>query len=122
VLVLLCAMACSEAKAPRFKATCKPDDKLEKVVCTIDNVGTARGRACVTSRQDPPEGMPLIARRACTGWIEPGKTATVVPRFDESLTKCATLQPAEWICKGRIVESEQALGENVPPEAAARPK
>ncbi|MBA3818252.1 MAG: hypothetical protein H0X17_05125 [Deltaproteobacteria bacterium] len=113
--------ACGSAKDPRFKAACAPDAALEKVVCTVENVGKARGRACLTATQDLPQGRPLIAQRACTGVIEPGGTATLVPRFDGDLAKCVTLQPHEWICKGHILESERALGENIPPEATPSP-
>ncbi|MDQ3368729.1 MAG: hypothetical protein M3680_25145 [Myxococcota bacterium] len=112
---------CGGAKQPRFKAACAPDAALEKVVCTVENVGQARGRACLTATQDLPQGRPLIAQRACTGMIEPGQAATLVPRFDGDLAKCVTLQPHEWICKGHILESDRALGENIPPEAAPSP-
>lgn len=115
LVFLLGLAACGGKDAPRFRASCEPDADMKKLVCTIENRGGIRGRACLTARLQPDTGPLLHAPRACSGWIEAGKTATVIPQFKVDLDrKCGQIQPREWRCKVSLLEDDKMLGENLP--------
>ena len=118
LLCLLLLVACSKAKpAPSasFRASCKPDANLEHMLCTVENVGKQAGRACVTSREEVPKSIALVAQRICTKVLAPGEKQELQPKFEnmESLQpKCSP--EGTWICRDEIVESPEMLGQNIP--------
>lgn len=122
VLVLLVACKKSAPPAAEMRASCKPDANLDSMICTVENIGKVRSRACVTAREQVPKSQPLIAQRICTRPLEPGETLTILPKFDRH----ATLQPVcapdgKWICRDEIVETPAMLTQNLPAEDAYRP-
>jgi hypothetical protein len=117
--ILLIVACTKEPAAPSFRASCKPNEALEALVCSVENVGKASGRACLTARldftKDPKKQQMFVAQRACTAVIEPGKAVTVKPMFDEDIRKkCTPDPPTEFSCEISILETPQALGENLP--------
>ena len=112
---------CGEEREARFAASCAPDPLMEQLACTVQNTGTKAGRACLTARAQPEKGAPIIARRMCTGVLEPAQTAVVTPRFEQLpqarrgktlASRCA--KDGRWSCAVDIVETPRELGENLP--------
>jgi len=111
--------ACKKTDKPvdkaAFKASCKPNPTHDGMDCTVENISTKPGRACVTSREQVPKSRPLIAQRVCTKVLQPGEKHAFSPSFD----RYPTLQPVcapdgTWICIDEIVETPEMLGENIP--------
>jgi len=117
LLVLAAACQKQQPEKAKFRASCKPNNTLDGMECTVENVGKKRGRACVTSREQVPKSRPLIAQRICTKPLEPGESHSFKPKFD----RVESLQPicspdGQWICRDEIVETPEMLGENIPGE------
>lgn len=113
--------ACGQAPEARFSATCGPDEALERVNCTVQNHGAKAGRACVTARVQPEQGLPIVAQRSCTSVLEPGQKAGLTAQFVqlERMRRANTLalrcvKGGAWTCKVDIVEEPGMLGENLP--------
>ena len=114
---LLAVLVACQKQAPEMRASCKPDDNLDNMICTVENVGKQRSRACVTAREQVPKAIPLVAQRVCTKPLEPGEKLTFQPKFD----RYPTLQPVcapdgKWVCRDEIVETPAMLTENLPAE------
>ena len=104
---------CSAGDDIRFSATCSPAVDHDRVTCTVQNLGNAASRACLTVKLDVPERRPIVARRVCTGVLAPQQTVTVAPPFVDKLTPC--LNDNRWWCKIEILENSRTMGENLPP-------
>lgn len=115
------AAACGDAGEAVFAASCAPDPQQEQITCTVQNKGTKAGRACITARVQPERSAPIIARRMCTGMLDPAQTAVITPMFEQLPTarrnktlasRCA--KDGRWSCGIDIVETPREMGENLP--------
>jgi hypothetical protein len=115
------AAGCGDAGEAAFIATCAPDTQMEQLTCTVQNRGTKAGRACITARVQPERSAAIIARRMCTGMLEPAQTAVITPMFEQLPTarrnktlasRCA--KNGSWKCGIDIVETPREMGENLP--------
>ncbi len=117
VLFVLHGGCKKQSATPEMRASCKPDTNLDSLICTVENVGKHRSRACVTAREQVPKAIPLVAQRVCTKMLEPGEKLTFKPKFD----RYESLQPVcapdgKWVCRDEIVETPAMLTENMPAE------
>ncbi|HLL21784.1 MAG TPA: hypothetical protein VK427_06625, partial [Kofleriaceae bacterium] len=85
-LVMIVLAACEKdapkPPEPQFHASCKPNATLDGLECTVENISRKPGRACVTAREQVPKKQPLVARRVCTGMLEPGGKMMFRPKFE----------------------------------------
>ncbi len=113
--------ACGPTAEPRFDAACAPDVGMEQVRCTIRNNGTKEGHACITARAQPEAGPPLIARRLCTGLLQPGHAIEVTPEFEQlervrrgKTVASRCLKQGQWTCKVDVVETPREIAGQSP--------
>jgi hypothetical protein len=115
------AAACGDAGEAAFTASCAPDTEMAQLTCTVQNRGTKAGRACITARLQPERSAPIIARRMCTGMLDPAQSAVLTPMFEQLPTarrgktlasRCA--KDGRWTCVIDIVETPRQMGENLP--------
>ena len=117
LLLLLVACQKTPAEKAKFTAVCKPDANLDNVVCTVENVGKIKGRACVTSREQVPKSTPLVAQRVCTKELGPGEKLTFTPKYDrlgKQTVHDVCAPDGQWVCRDEIVETPEMLTENMP--------
>jgi hypothetical protein len=119
IVLLLLLVACQKTpEKAKFTAACKPDaSSYDFVECTVENIGKVKGRACVTSREQVPNSVPLVAQRVCTKELAPGEKVTFRPKYDrlgKQRLQAVCAPQGQWVCRDEIVETPEMLTENLP--------